>query len=168
MDAGSLSITQRGRWRWGLQVFVVLAAVWLALNGVAAWPVGFLAATLGALAGALLVPGDPYRWRPLRLLGFLAWFVGASVRGGLDVAWRAFQVRVTIDPVFVDYRLSLPAGPPRTLMLSVISLLPGSLSVDLDREHNVLCVHLLAPGMESGLKPLEQRIAHLFGLEPLP
>lgn len=166
MDAGITSFTQRGRWRWGLQVFVVLGAVWLALDGVGAWPVGLLAATLGALAGTLLVPGDPYRWRPLRLLGFLVWFVGASVRGGLDVAWRAFQVRVPLEPVFVDYRLSLPAGPPRTLMLSVISLLPGSLSVDLDIEHNVLCVHLLEPAMESGLKPLERRIARLFGLEP--
>jgi multicomponent Na+:H+ antiporter subunit E len=150
---------------WGAQVFVVLAVVWLALDGAGAWPVGLLAALGGACAGALLVPGEPYRWRPLRLGAFFLWFVQASLRGGIDVAWRAFLPRMPLQPGFIDYPLSLPAGPPRTLMLSVVSLLPGTLSVDLDRDGHVLCVHFLTPDMGTGLKPLERRIAWLFGLE---
>jgi multicomponent Na+:H+ antiporter subunit E len=156
---------RRQRIAWGLQVFLVLAGTWLLLGGAGAWHVGLPAALAGAVAGTWLVPGEPYRWRPLRLLGFVAWFVLASLRGGLDVAWRAFRPRMPLAPGFADYPLSLPAGPPRTLMLSVVSLLPGTLSADLDAERNLLCVHYLAPEMAAALAPLERRIAHLFGLE---
>ncbi|HRQ63519.1 MAG TPA: Na+/H+ antiporter subunit E [Xanthomonadaceae bacterium] len=153
---------------WGVQVFLVLSATWLALDGIGAWPVGLAAALLGAATGVWLVPGESYRWRPLRLLAFLVWFVGASLRGGIDVAVRAFQPRLPIEPGFHDYPLSLPPGPPRTLMLSVVSLLPGTLSADLDPERNHLCVHCLAPEMAAGLKPLERRVARLFGVEGPP
>jgi multicomponent Na+:H+ antiporter subunit E len=160
----SIDLRQRRSIAWGLQVFLVLAGTWLVLGGPEAWHVGLPAALAGAAAGTWLVPGEPYRWRPLRLLGFFAWFVLASLRGGLDVAWRALRPRMPLAPGFADHPLRLPAGPPRTLMLSVVSLLPGTLSADLDAERNVLCVHYLAPDMAAGLAPLERRIAHLFGL----
>lgn len=168
MDAGPPSVTRRQRLQWGLEVFLVLAAVWLALDGLHAWPLGLLAAAAGAAAGVLLAPGRPYRWRPLRLLAFCAYFVVESLRGGLDVAWRALHPRLPVQPGFTEMKLSLPPGPPRTLMLSVVSLLPGTLSADLDPERNILCVHLLAPEMARGLAPLEARIARLFGLEADP
>jgi multicomponent Na+:H+ antiporter subunit E len=150
---------------WGGEVFVALFAVWLALNGGSAWASGLAFSALGALAGATLAPGTASLWRPWQVLSFAAFFLRESLRGGLDVARRALHPRLPVQPHFVDHALRLPAGPPRTLMVGMVSLLPGSLSADLDLSRNVLRVHLLAEDAGAGLDELESRIAALFGLE---
>jgi multicomponent Na+:H+ antiporter subunit E len=155
-------------WRklaWGAEVFVALFLVWLALNGGSAWAPGLAFSALGALIGATLAPGEASLWRPWQVLTFSAYFLRESLRGGLDVARRALHPRLPVQPHFVDHALRLPAGPPRTLMVGLVSLLPGSLSADLDLSRNVLRVHLLAEGAGDGLDELESRIAALFGLE---
>lgn len=154
----------RRRWHWATGLFLPLWGVWLALNGSGAWAMGLAAAAAGAWAGAVLAPGDPHPWRPARLPSFLGFFLRESIRGGIDVAGRALHWRLPIAPRLIDHRLGLPAGQPRTLMISLVSLLPGTLSVDLLPATNVLRVHVLAPGGEDQLDELEARIAHLFCL----
>lgn len=153
------------RWGWAWRTSVVLFVVWLLLSGFQAWMVGAGVALAGGLAGAALVPGTPSPWQPWRLPGFFAYFVKESLLGGLDVARRAFGWRVDVAPCFAHYPISLPAGPPRTLMLSMVSLLPGTLSADLDADADRLLVHALAPAALGTLPDLEQRIARLFGLQ---
>jgi multicomponent Na+:H+ antiporter subunit E len=51
---------------------------------------------------------------------------------GLDVAWRALHPALPIEPQFQRFRLHLPEGQPRTLMVSVLSLMPGTLSAELE------------------------------------
>lgn len=155
----------RIRMTWALQLFVVLAAVWLALNGLDGWPLGLLAAAVGATFGAWIVPAQPYPWKPWRLAGFIAFFVYESVRGALDVAGRALLPGARIDPSFVPYRSRLPAGQPLTLMVSVTSLLPGTLSVGLDEATGDITVHLLTPAAADSVKRLEARLAWLFSVD---
>lgn len=150
---------------WGVEVFVALFVVWLALNGVSAWATGLAFSALGALVGATLAPGQASLWSPWQALTFAAYFLRESLRGGLDVARRALHPRLPVQPHFVDHALRLPAGPPRTLMVGLVSLLPGSLCADIDLSRNVLRVHLLAERAGDGLDELESRIAALFGLE---
>ncbi|MBX3725575.1 MAG: Na+/H+ antiporter subunit E [Xanthomonadales bacterium] len=155
------------RCRWGAQVVVVLMVAWLALDGTGNLFVGLAFAVAGALIGSLLVPGEVHRWRPLRLLGFLAWFVHASLRGGLDVLWRAASPSLPVSPGLHRHRLGLPPGLPRTVFLSVLSLVPGTLSVDLEEDAQVLVVHVLAAEAVVGVAALERRVAWLFSLPPL-
>jgi len=157
-------VPRRQRVYWGAGLLPPLLLAWLALSGTSAWEVGLVAAGVSAFVGALLAPGDPFPWRPWRLLPFCVFFLHQSVRGGLDVAGRALHWRMPVEPCFVDYALSLPPGQPRTLMISLVSLVPGSLSVDLDVERNVLRVHLLVPEGEAAVRELEARIADLFAL----
>lgn len=138
---------------------------WLALDGVDNLGTGLLFSLLGSGIGLWLVPGEPYPWRPLRLAAFALHFLLASFRGGFDVARRALQPRLSLQPALVVHQLSLPAGLPRTLMLSVVSLLPGTLSVAVDAAGR-LQVHVLVRHAEHGLVELEDRIARLFGLPP--
>lgn len=152
------------RWRWGAQVVVVLLLAWVALDGTASLGVGLVFALAGAAVGSALVPGEVHRWRPLRLLGFLCWFVWASGRGGLDVAARALAPALPVSPLLHRHRLGLPPGLPRTVFLSVLSLLPGTLSVALEDDASVLVVHALVPGAVPGVAALERRIAWLFSL----
>jgi multicomponent Na+:H+ antiporter subunit E len=152
------------RRRWAVQSAIVLAVLWLALDGLANPLPGLLLALVGAALGAWLAPGESYPWRPLRLLRFFAWFLRESLRGGVDVAARALHPRLPIAPCLVEYRIGLPPGMPRTVMMSVLSLLPGTLSADLGDDGR-LTVHALAPEALEGVAELECRVAQLFSLE---
>lgn len=158
--------TAQQRVLWAFQVAVLLGVVWLALAGFGDWPIGALLAILAAALGAWLVPGEVYPWRPLRLLTFFVWFVWASWWGGVDVARRALAPRLSVVPVLHRHRLLLPAGLPRTVFVAVLSLLPGTLSVELEQgdDGDVLVVHALVTAAIAGVAPLERRVAWLFSL----
>lgn len=154
----------------GLQIFAGLLLVWLVLDGsadVASLAAGCTAAALGAWVGTRLAPPGPGRLRLRALPGFAAYFVVESLRGALDVAWRALHRRLPISPQLATHPIALPPGKPRTLLVSVVSLLPGTLSAELSQADNSLCVHAITPGALAGVRELESRIAALFGL-PAP
>jgi len=154
----------RDRLLWLLQTFVLLVVVWVALDGTGSLAVGAGFALLGAAAGAWLAPGLAYPWRPLRLAGFTLYFLVQSLRGGLDVAWRALHPALPIEPSFHEHLLRLEPGLPRTAFVSIVSLLPGTLSVVVDPARDQLLVHTLTPAAAGELAALEQRIARLFSV----
>jgi multicomponent Na+:H+ antiporter subunit E len=141
-----------------------LGVVWAGLNGtdMGSWLVGLPT----VLTGALLVSRMHRRRQPaLRWAGvapFAVYFLRQSVLGGWDVARRVMGPRLTIDPGFVAYRTSLPEGAERHLFLSVISLLPGTLTARFEGD----TAHVHAIDVESDLQTelalLEQRVAGMF------
>ncbi len=155
----------RERWIWGGQIFTVLLLIWLVLNGLEDWWLGVLAALAGAVFGAWLVSGEPHPWKPHRMVAFCVFFLVESLRGGFDVAWRALHPSLKIGPETIHYPISLPPGQPRTLMVSVVSLLPGTLSVDLEDQGRDLVVHALFPGASDSVVRLERWVVWLFSLE---
>jgi multicomponent Na+:H+ antiporter subunit E len=153
------------RLAWGIQVFAVLLPVWFVLDaGQNLW-VGIVAAFLGAMVGAFVAPATPYGWRPLQLLSFAGFFVLESLRGAADVAWRALHPRLPIDPHLERYEISLAPGKPRTLFVSVVSLLPGTLSADLSADGRLLEVHAITGDPGEALRRLERRIDTLFSTQ---
>ena len=97
-------------------------------------------------AGAALLPGiaaaPAAAWFSLRLLppgrnrlapfAFGAWvlrFLGQSLVAGADVARRACDPSLPLDPGFVAYSPGLAPGPTRNLFTSLTSLLPGTVPV---------------------------------------
>jgi len=149
---------------WAFQTSIALFVAWMALDGLGTLWLGAVLSVIGAAAGAWLVPGEAYPWRPVQMFLFSVFFVRQSFRGGVDVAWRALAPKLPIDPTFVEFPVTLPSGLPRTLMVAVISLLPGTLSVEL-RDDDCLEVHSLTPHGAAGLDDLEQRIRRLFALD---
>jgi multicomponent Na+:H+ antiporter subunit E len=97
---------------------------------------------------------------------FLPFFLWQSLRGGIDVARRALHPRLPLAPLLLDYPLRLPDGPACTFLANTVSLLPGTLSADL--ENGCLTVHVLdgsQPDVSAELQSLEALIADLFGVE---
>lgn len=145
-----------------LMLFALLWGV-LTDGGVDAHAFGsviILAAT--ALSLAL---SRPTPWSLIGLLRFVPFFLWQSLRGGLDVAWRAFLPGPPIAPVMLTYRLRLPPGRARAFMVAVNNLLPGTLSAEISR--NCLMVHVLDQRRSTGnaLAALEVRIAAIFQIK---
>ncbi len=102
--------------------------------------------------------------RPLRLIGFVAYFLKESIRGGIDAASRVFPAKPRLHCGTVTFHSSLPQGTARMLFTNVIGLLPGTLTTLI--EDDALIVHALDSTKPIGddLRDLEQRVAHLFDL----
>lgn len=160
----SSTLEPRERLLWAWQVFVVLVLLWLALNGLRYAIPGLVAALAGAGMAAYLATIAPRPIPPLRLASFALFFVVESMRGGLDVAYRALHPALPIEPQFCRFSLDLPRGQPRTLMVSALSLMPGTLSAELEGGGDTLVVHALTPGAMASVSLLQSRIRRLFAL----
>lgn len=145
---------------------LLLALIW---GGLTDWRVdalvfGVPAVLLGAMIPLLL----PYRpiWR-LSLTGalrFALWFAVQSFRGATDVAWRAFAPHLPLRPGFRSHPLTLPHGAPQVMFINTITLLPGTLSAEVQGDR--LIVHMLdtRADLAGDLAMLETRIRALFAL----
>jgi multicomponent Na+:H+ antiporter subunit E len=122
-----------------------------------------LAALLAGVAVRALPGQASSGLRPLSVLRFLPYFLVQSVRGGVDVAWRAFRGSAGVDPGFVEYHSGIRSMHTRVVFASVLSTMPGTFSARLEADRVV--VHVLDCGIDHQprLRDLEARIARLYG-----
>lgn len=162
--------------------FLVLLAFWFALSrrfeplfivlgvvtaaGVTALGQRLSAATHSS--GDLRVSaGDLVRLAP-RAVGFAVWLTGRAVVAGAQVAWLALSPRLEMTPCVLRFRTELHSSVARTVFTNAISLVPGTLTVDLDGADVV--VHALSPGAVDDLisGQLQNRVARFTGEAPQP
>ena len=95
-------------------------------------------------------------------LYFTCYFVWSSVRGAIDVARCALHPQMPITPEFAEYKFHLPLESARVFMANSVSLIPGTLSTNLDKDW--LYVHVLnkSATFEKELEKLEHSVARLF------
>jgi multicomponent Na+:H+ antiporter subunit E len=135
---------------------------WVLADGAMdSWLIGAPAVLFATLASVVLLP--PVSWSSTGIIRFVPFFLWRSLYGGVDVAMRALHPRLPISPGMVNYRWRLPPGLPQVFMANTVSLLPGTLSAELDEEY--LRVHVLDGRKDclSELEKVEQRVAAVFG-----
>ena len=149
-----------------LRRLVVLSALWWALTEGrvgAVWYFGPVVLAAVILAQQLAPPSQGWSISLTGVARFVPYFLWNSICGGWDVAWRALKPGLPIQPGLHRYTLQLPANTARVLMAYVVSLLPGTLSAELqDRE---LIIHALfgeADEVQRSLRELEEVVARLF------
>ena len=142
----------------------LFAALWWALTGGApgSWVVGVPVVLAATAASRRLWPRDTGWWSPSATVRFVAFFLRESIRGGLDVARRAFDPALPLQPALLELRSRLPPGPAEALLANVVSLLPGTLSADLNGRTIVLHVLDDRAPVEADLRVLEGYIAAMF------
>ncbi len=154
------------RLRAGVATTTVLAGIWWLLNpgDHASWLVGGPTVALGAVLAALLPRPAASRLDVFGAIRFAAFFLWQSVRGAVDVALRALDPRLPLDPGFQKFEIELPPGPPMTLFANTVTLLPGTLTAEIDG--NRLTVHTLdqTADLDAELARLTRRVRDLFGL----
>lgn len=150
---------------------LLFASLWwiLAEGRLDGWLLGGIAVIAATWMSVALWPPATHGFRLAALPGFLVFFLANSVRGGWQVALMALRGRGALQPIFLDLPLSLPAGAPQILMTNVLSLMPGTVGVELvDELTNArLRLHVLHQGLPvvAEARALERRIAALFGVD---
>ena len=154
------------RWRRFAMTALGLAVLWGALSGFRADALvfGIPAVLAGAALVFVLPPSPGWRISARGLVLFALWFGVQSVRGAVDVAARACAPRMGLRPGFRSYHPALPMGAPRVLFLNAITLLPGTLTAEIEGER--VLVHMLdtRADLDGDLQALERRVASLFAL----
>jgi multicomponent Na+:H+ antiporter subunit E len=117
---------------------------WLVLTGAdsADLAAGVVAAVAATRASLRLMPAQQWNLRPIKLTQFVLHFLRQSIAAGTDVAWRAVDPRLPLQPGFVVYQARLPPGTKRDAFCAIMSLLPGTLPCG-PAEGNGLAVHCL-------------------------
>ena len=126
-----------------------LTAVWVALWG-SVTPANVLGGLAVGTALVHLLPGEQGAARgPLSALGLLRFagvFTDALVRSSLQVAAQVLRPRLALHPGVVA--VTVPGDDDRllTLLANSISLTPGTLTLEVDRDRRLLHVHVLDLG----------------------
>ena len=136
-----------------LVLLLWLAAVWVAL-----WGSVTPANVLGGLAVALVLLAVPTRAaapqpagtrgrvRPLGLLRVAVVVAGELVRASLQVVVLVLRPRSQLRQAVVAVPVTGASDALLTLVANAISLTPGTLTLEVDRERRVLYVHVLQVG----------------------
>jgi multicomponent Na+:H+ antiporter subunit E len=103
---------------------------------------GLVAAVAATWASLRLMPAQQWNLRPIKLTGFFLHFLRQSIAAGIDVAQRALDPRLRLQPGFVVYQARLPPGTKRDAFCAIMSLLPGTLPCG-PAEGNGLSIHCL-------------------------
>ncbi|WP_200279609.1 Na+/H+ antiporter subunit E [Rhabdochromatium marinum] len=154
---------------------VFFAALWVVLTraDLQSWLIGVPSVAFATWASVRLATAHQTaeHRRPgfcvQHLPAFVAFFLLASVRGGIDVTRRILARPLAIAPGFLTYRTALRHPGARIFFLDLVSLLPGTLSADFT-EPDHLVIHALDTHGENDqeLMQLEHQVARLF-CEPL-
>lgn len=131
-----------------LRVPLLLAALWIALTG--EWSVANLAAgaALGVAAARLTVPARSRSGRRLRvgwaLLRFPVTVVWELVLANLRVARTVlFTPRDRLTPGIIAIPLSVASDVEVTALANLITLTPGTVTLDVSDDRRTLFVHAL-------------------------
>ena len=76
-------------------------------------------------------------------LALILLFVKELILSALRVAWLAVQPRITIRPAIVAYPLTVTTDAQITLLANMITLTPGTLTVDVSDDRKWLYVHAI-------------------------
>jgi len=146
-----------------------LVVVWVALWG----DLTFANVAGGVLVAAALtmvlpVTGDRGRAtsagavvRPIAALHFAGWFAFKLVEANVVVAWEVLTPRNRINEGVVAIPLHECSDSLTTVVASCVSLTPGTLVIDVDRDPLVLYVHVLHLRTPDEVRSEIHRLEHL-------
>jgi multicomponent Na+:H+ antiporter subunit E len=147
-----------------------LALIWAAGTGTLTLlnlGFGFLIgyAVLWLLRG--VVGPTPYFGRWARAIGFAAYFLRALIVANLRVAYDVITPGHRMRPGVIAIPLEVTTDAEITVLANIISLTPGTLSLDVSRDRRILYLHAMfihdRAALEREIKEgFERRLLELF------
>ena len=124
----------------------LFALLWLAVSGSFTIPNLLLGLVAGALSLALIrghVQPDGRRIRPLKVLSLGVLFLKELALSAWTVAVLVSRPKMALKPGIFAFPLTVDRDFEITLLANLITLTPGTLSVDVSEDRKVLYVHAL-------------------------
>jgi len=143
-----------------LPLLIALVVLWMLLWATVSW--------LSALSGivvAVVVTRFFYlppvelsgRFNPFWLLVFLGHFLWDVVRGSFEVAWLSFRRQGVTSNAVIAVDLVTVSDFVTTLTAITLSLVPGSLVVEVDRERSILYLHVIGAETPEDVERVRQK-----------
>ncbi len=105
----------------------------------------FIAAFVAFMTGDLFIGRPNVLKHPQRYWYFIVYYVPVFLwecfKANLDVAYRVAHPRLPINPGIVKVKTKLKTDTALTFLANSITLTPGTMSVDIDKDNGVLYVH---------------------------
>ncbi|MNE16659.1 Na(+)/H(+) antiporter subunit E [compost metagenome] len=143
-----------GRWLPHPLLSLTLLLVWLLLvndMSLGHWLLGALLGWLIPLLTQVFWINPPRVRKPLKLCLFLLRILGDIVIANLQVAKLILGPSARLRPAFVEIPMLLEDELALTMLASIISLTPGTVSADLSDDRKILLVHSLDVDDEAAL-----------------
>jgi multicomponent Na+:H+ antiporter subunit E len=134
-------------------MFLVGFAVWCLLNWLPDWQNlvqnlvagAVVSAIVSAVMGSFLVTRPHLRRNFGRFSYFVTHYIPVFLwellKANLDVAYRVIHPTLPINPGIVKIRTSLKSDTGLTFLANSITLTPGTMTVDIDRDRGILYIH---------------------------
>jgi multicomponent Na+:H+ antiporter subunit E len=129
-------------------LFVLGILLWLLLSWSLNWEEMLLAVFAGILVAWLTADVFPRKVRiftnPVRylwILYYIPMFIWECIKANIDGAYRSAHPDILIKPGIVKVRTTLRSDTGLTLLANTLTLKPGTMTVDIDRENGFLYVH---------------------------
>lgn len=154
-------------------ILVWLVVVWITLWEVASWA-NLLGGALVAAAVVYLLP--PHRssravgFRPVAALRLLLYFLWELIQASAFMAWEVMTPRNRIGAAVVSVPLSSDVAGVVTAVANMVSLTPGTVTLDVDEANRTIFVHVLhLKSVEETRKSVEKLEAlNLAAFPPRP
>ena len=127
-------------------IIAVFTAFWLAVFGSFTIPNLLLGIAASALSLVLIrgrARSEGRRLRPLKVLSLLVLFIKELALSAWKVAILVASPKMALKPGIFAFPLTVDRDFEITLLANLITLTPGTLSVDVSEDRRVLYVHAL-------------------------
>lgn len=125
---------------------ILLALAWTALTGQFD-PINFISGfVLGYLVLWLVqraVGTSNYFKKVYQIVGFILFFIWALIQANLRVAYEVITPPHTMRPAIIAIPLDVKTDTAITLLANLITLTPGTLSLDVSADRKELYVHTM-------------------------
>ncbi|MCM8781505.1 MAG: Na+/H+ antiporter subunit E [Candidatus Omnitrophica bacterium] len=157
-------------------LFILALLIWAFLT----WPLDLQHLVVGVLVSSFVafMTGDMFVKRPhlFKCVGRYVWFlyyvplfIWECIKANIDVAYRVSHPRLPINPGIVKVKTTLKSDTALTFLANSITLTPGTLSVDIDKEYGFLYIHWIyvkdkdiQKGTEIIVKKFEDVLKRIF------
>ncbi len=104
----------------------------------------FISLIVASMMGDMFT-GEAHKWFEIRryfwFLVYIFLFIWECIKANIDVASRVLNPRLPIRPGIVKIKTGLKTETALAFLANSITLTPGTISVDVDKEKGVLYIH---------------------------
>jgi multicomponent Na+:H+ antiporter subunit E len=142
---------------------------WLMLVWVLLWGKASPANVIGGFAVALVItlllplPAVPVEGRlhPLSLLRLISYVGYKLVQSSLQVAWLAIKPGPPPLTAVLRARLSIKSDLVLALASNILTIIPGSIVLEIDQERRVIYVHVIDVGNDKTVAGFYRQVAQI-------